>query len=350
MYLIYIGNKNKFRTEIIPYIVSKNNIFNISKVLLISEEQKRELEVNLCELNLYLENIGISVELQSLDIPKTKDFYLDNDFWTSINKLLDNLTSKAILLLEINKFKEFQMFLNNGNINIISPNLKGLFCLIPKNKNIKFFDLSKKVWQNNKVLSINSKDDNYLRDINKSLRKTFKEQNLKRFRHTIRVIETANLIAFKSNIDSLERNKLLLACSYHDFAKNWTLKRLLSYSKKIYPTKSKEELLKDAWSLHGPVASFYLKKHNLLGDEEILEAISHHSTPKEGLSELAKILIIADKIEPYKTYNFKGSTYQELWNQLRMGQVEEVFQFFLKNFKPKTEWRPEVVSKKDKKK
>ncbi|ADX98373.1 HD domain-containing protein [Mycoplasma suis] len=349
MYLIYIGNNNKFRTEIIPHIVSKNNIFNISKVLLLSEEQNRELEVNLCELNLYLENIGMSVEFQSLDIPKTKDFYLDNSFWASMNRVADNLTSKSVLLLEVNKFKEFQLFLNSDNVNIISPNLKGLFCLIPKNKNIKLFDLSNKTWKNNKVLLLNS-EDNYLRDINKSLRKSFKEQNLKRFRHTIRVIETANLIAFKSNIDYLERNKLLLACSYHDFAKNWSLKRLLSYSKKIYPTKSKEELLKDAWNLHGPVASFYLKKHKLLVNEEILEAISHHSTPKEGLSELAKILIIADKIEPYKTYNFKGSTYQKLWSQLRMGQVEEVFQFFLKNFKPKTEWRPEIVSEKDKKK
>ncbi|AGX89322.1 HD domain-containing protein [Mycoplasma parvum] len=315
--------------------------FSISQILLLSKEEKnKDLELNLCELNLFLENLNVVVNKKVLsplgDILKNS-FYLEKKIWNQFNELTKNL-NKFFLLLEINKLKEIKNLLEQNELDFPKEKLLGLFCFNKKTKKMKLYDISSNKWINN---NLEEKNINNLAEINKALRKTFKEQTLKRFEHTIRVLETAHLISSKVQLNEKEKNKLLLACAYHDFCKNWTLRRLLFYSKKIFINRNKEELLKEAWGLHGPVASFILKRNKLLKDEEVLLAITNHTYPDRESSIIGKILIIADKIEPNKISNFNENIYKELWNYLRFGDIESTFKFLLENHKPKTEWRKE---------
>jgi len=54
--------------------------------------------------------------------------------------------------------------------------------------------------------------------------------------------------------------------------------------------------------IHGPAASVFLFEDCGLGDIEMLEAIALHSSASESMSSLAKILFVADKMEPKRPY------------------------------------------------
>ena len=50
--------------------------------------------------------------------------------------------------------------------------------------------------------------------------------------------------------------------------------------------------------LHGPVASYILKQEGLVDDESVLQAVRYHTTGHPDMDTLAKIIFIADYIEP----------------------------------------------------
>ena len=50
--------------------------------------------------------------------------------------------------------------------------------------------------------------------------------------------------------------------------------------------------------LHGPVAAAMLEEEWGINDNEIADAIRTHTVPEEDMSDLAKIIYLADKIEP----------------------------------------------------
>ena len=53
--------------------------------------------------------------------------------------------------------------------------------------------------------------------------------------------------------------------------------------------------------LHGAVASIVLKDKGIIHDEQILQAIRFHTTGHKCMDMLAKIIFIADYIEPGRT-------------------------------------------------
>lgn len=97
----------------------------------------------------------------------------------------------------------------------------------------------------------------------------------KRYFHSLGVMATAYEIANKYNPDIAEY--AAIAGIAHDI--------------------SKEE--KDAGNLtHGAMGANYLKKHNIISDNAILDAISYHTTGRDNMSPLEKIIYIADYCEP----------------------------------------------------
>ena len=54
--------------------------------------------------------------------------------------------------------------------------------------------------------------------------------------------------------------------------------------------------------IHGPAASVFLYEDGRLVDLEILEAIALHSSASVTMSPLAKIIFVADKMEPKRPY------------------------------------------------
>ncbi len=120
----------------------------------------------------------------------------------------------------------------------------------------------------------------------------------KRLNHTLRVTETALHLA---EIHGVDKEKARIAALLHDFAKNMNKDELFNLlqesGEKILPLEKAEAEL-----LHGPAAAIIAKRDFGIEDQEILESIKYHTTGNPGLSDLAKIIYLADAIEPSREY------------------------------------------------
>lgn len=122
----------------------------------------------------------------------------------------------------------------------------------------------------------------------------------KRFIHTLGVVSTAKKLA-KLNDVSIEKAEI--AALSHDIAKNMPLedmKKLIDKNNIILS--EDEKITKELW--HSILAPIVAKEKLGIEDEEILSSIRWHTTGKENMSELDKIIYIADMIEPSR--NFPG--------------------------------------------
>ncbi|MBU5311225.1 bis(5'-nucleosyl)-tetraphosphatase (symmetrical) YqeK [Tissierella carlieri] len=130
--------------------------------------------------------------------------------------------------------------------------------------------------------------------------KLIKSIGEKRYNHSIRVMETAIELAHTYNIDI---EKIKTAAVLHDCAKiideTYLLKRASDF-----------DIILDACMeynhelIHGPLGAKIAKEEYGIKDSEILDAIYYHTTGREKMSILDKIIYMADYIEPYR--NFPG--------------------------------------------
>lgn len=131
----------------------------------------------------------------------------------------------------------------------------------------------------------------YIRKIRKNMEKTLDH---KRFEHTLGVAYTATALAMCYQTDI---NKAQTAGLLHDCAK------CISDEKKIaICTKHNIQInaieLNNPFLLHAKVGSYMAMKKYNVHDPDIINAILNHTTGRPGMSELEKIIYIADYIEP----------------------------------------------------
>lgn len=121
--------------------------------------------------------------------------------------------------------------------------------------------------------------------------------SLKRYRHSVSVAEEAKKLAEKYNANV---EKAYFAGLAHDMAKEIEKEEVLRLIKSF----GREDLAERyPYSLiHGPVSALILKNDFLVDDEEILDAVWYHTTGKENMSLLTKIIYIADFIEPNRMF------------------------------------------------
>jgi len=116
----------------------------------------------------------------------------------------------------------------------------------------------------------------------------------KRYVHSIGVEYTAASMAFVHGED-VQRARI--AGLLHDCAKNIPVEEKLKKALKFgIPVSDSER--KDPELLHGKLGAYYAKKKCGVTDEEILSAISYHTTGKPGMTLLEKIIFVSDYIEP----------------------------------------------------
>lgn len=118
-----------------------------------------------------------------------------------------------------------------------------------------------------------------------------------RFEHTMNVAKTAKEMAEYFNVNP---NKAYFAGILHDCAKNKTNSELLELCSKnhIETTQTEMEL---PYLLHGKAGAYLAEKKYGITDKEILQAITWHTTGKENMNPLEKIIFSADYIEPGRT-------------------------------------------------
>ena len=130
-----------------------------------------------------------------------------------------------------------------------------------------------------------------IKDIHKSLSK---ELDNKRYVHTVGVAYTAAAMAMKWGVDV---NDAFIAGLLHDCAKGMSDKERLAYckEKKISVTEVEKS---NPGLLHAKVGAHLSKVKYGVEDDNILSAITYHTTGKCDMNLLEQIIFIADYIEP----------------------------------------------------
>lgn len=136
-------------------------------------------------------------------------------------------------------------------------------------------------------------------DIIKALKYVELELQVKRYEHTVRVLEQAEKLAIIHNINI---NNVRLAAIFHDYAKN----RPLDEQKRIILSSSlpKDLLVYHNELWHGPVASIIIKEKFGITNTEVLEAVQYHTTGRAYMSDLEMLVSLADYTEANR--NFAG--------------------------------------------
>lgn len=129
--------------------------------------------------------------------------------------------------------------------------------------------------------------------ISKIQKKIEKALDEKRYNHSLGVAYTASCLAMKYDVDI---NKAYLAGILHDCAKNLSDDKRLELAQRydIFVSKVEKE---NPFLLHGKIGALIAKKKFKIEDEDILNAISFHTTGRPSMSTLEKIIYISDYIE-----------------------------------------------------
>jgi len=131
--------------------------------------------------------------------------------------------------------------------------------------------------------------------------KVYIKENLieERYAHSLGVAETAKRLA---TLNGISEEKAEIAGLAHDVAKNLSKARMKEMMEENNIILSQvEEKNPNLW--HSIIAPIEAKEKLGIEDEEILDAIRWHTTGKEDMSILTKIIYISDMIEPSRNFD-----------------------------------------------
>lgn len=122
----------------------------------------------------------------------------------------------------------------------------------------------------------------------------------KRYAHCLGVMDTAILLAKRFNVDE---KKAAIAGLLHDCAREFETKDLIAECEKrhLYITDIERQL---PILMHAPLGTAVAKEKYDVHDTAILKAIAAHTVGDANMSDLDKIVYLADMIEPHR--NFDG--------------------------------------------
>lgn len=121
--------------------------------------------------------------------------------------------------------------------------------------------------------------------------------NKKRYMHSLGVSYTAASLAMAYNTNIYNAQ---IAGILHDCAKCYDSDELIKLCKKSGINISDTEY-NSPELLHSKYGAFIAQSKLNITDEDILNAIKYHTTGRAGMSELEKIIFIADYIEPSRS-------------------------------------------------
>lgn len=118
-----------------------------------------------------------------------------------------------------------------------------------------------------------------------------------RYEHVLRVATLSEKLAemYGVSVKAAEQ-----AALFHDIAKFMDKEKLRSI---LEEAKLDRQLLffhHELW--HGPVGALIANKEFGVADEDVLQAIRYHTTGRAGMSNLEKVLYVADMLEPCRDF------------------------------------------------
>ena len=156
---------------------------------------------------------------------------------------------------------------------------------------------------------------NELKEIVKS------KMSLKRFTHTLGVVEISEKLAKIYNAD-IEKCKV--AALLHDICKEMDMEYIKNICKNNFMNELSEEDLENNEILHGFAGSYYVKTELGINDKEILNAIKYHTIGAKNMTLVEKIVYIADAIEYGRNYPSVVEIREETFKNLDKGILMEI--------------------------
>lgn len=132
--------------------------------------------------------------------------------------------------------------------------------------------------------------------------KKYLSKNKSKYRHSIRGAKTCKLLARKFNV-SIE--EAIIAGLLHDIGKSISANEMLNFCSRYSLELYEYDIFYNPTSLHGTISAFLAEKYfPRIKDREklerILKAIKNHTSGSSYMSDLDKVVYLADKIEPKK--------------------------------------------------
>ena len=115
-------------------------------------------------------------------------------------------------------------------------------------------------------------------------------------RHVERVASEAVRLARSWDVDPLRAE---LAAWGHDLFRALPAEEQLRMAEELGVPISEDDRVSPI-VLHGPIAAFVLRERFGIADEDVLQAVAAHTLGLERMTILAKIILIADKVEEVK--------------------------------------------------
>ena len=156
---------------------------------------------------------------------------------------------------------------------------------------------------------------NELKEIVKS------KMSLKRFTHTLGVVEMSKKLAKIHNAD-IEKCKV--AALLHDICKEMDMEYIKNICKNNFMNELSEEDLENNEILHGFAGAYYVENELGIDDKEILSAIKYHTVGAKNMTLVEKIVYIADAIEYGRNYPSVVAIREETFKSLDRGILMEI--------------------------
>ena len=147
------------------------------------------------------------------------------------------------------------------------------------------------------------------------------KMSLKRFTHTLGVVEMSEKLAKIYNAD-IEKCKV--AALLHDICKEMDMEYIKNICKNNFMNELSEEDLENNEILHGFAGAYYVKNELGINDKEILSAIKYHTVGAENMTSVEKIVYIADAIEYGRNYPSVAEIREETFKNLDKGILMEI--------------------------
>ena len=137
--------------------------------------------------------------------------------------------------------------------------------------------------------------DKKIQELDNYLLETLSEE---RYKHSLSTGKTAEKICRKFGLNS---EKGFFTGLIHDIAREYNNDEIINICSEKGEQVSRYEL-EEPVLLHGKAGAALLKDKFCIEDEEILDAVRVHTTGSSGMSSMAKVLFVADYIEPYRKH------------------------------------------------
>lgn len=158
-----------------------------------------------------------------------------------------------------------------------------------------------------------------MQNAKKVLEKYLKENNAKKYEHSKRVAIISKQLAKKWDISQEEA---VIASLLHDIGKSVSKREMLDICSRNNVIIHDFEIFENTESLHGEVSKIILNKEfekasNSERFDRIQSAVAKHVTGAEQMSDLDKVVFIADNIEPSKK-NY------DIFVKIQSGEIESM--------------------------